>query len=60
MATKEVHDNYHDGQHDRTVVYTRDDGSQRIVDQRVEDCVLGEVYAINTNEREIPAPKDKD
>ena len=59
MATREVHDNY-EGGHSRTIVTTHDDGSKDVVEQKVGDCWLGETYAVNTDERHIPAPKDKD
>lgn len=51
MNKKKVHDNYHDGKHDRTIVYTDDEGNQRIVDQEVIDTPLGELGANNTGER---------
>ena len=52
MSDREVHDNYHDGVHDRTIVETHDDGSKHIIDQRVIDTALGELGANNTGERD--------
>lgn len=58
MAKKEVHDNRHDGVHDRTIIYNKEDGSKRIVDQRVHDTPLGELGADNTGERTVEPDDD--
>lgn len=59
VTKRTVHDNYHDGVHDRTIVYEHNDGSKRIVDQRVHDSLVGEL-AVNTGERrEKPSGSNK-
>lgn len=53
MGEKKVTDHHDGDDHTRTIHTTRDDGSQRIVEQKVIDTPLGELGASNTSETNI-------
>lgn len=53
MTDRKVTDHRDGDEHTRTITYTHNDGSQRIVEQVVTDSMLGEVSARNTSETNI-------